>query len=129
MQQNLTQVVQPAPAGTCASYERRRPEETVLYQLVQEHVETFFAQVEAETGAGLPVFVKEEFEAFLACGILASRKRSGIGNDNTHWRCGTNGRWKNQERCSHPWRGFSDLNNSQPGLPVRSFGALCLFTG
>jgi hypothetical protein len=51
-------------------YERWRPEETVLYQLVQEHAETFFAQVEAETGASLPEFVKAEFEAFLECGIL-----------------------------------------------------------
>ncbi len=36
MQQTLNQAVQPAPAGTCATYERRRPEETVLYQLVRE---------------------------------------------------------------------------------------------
>ena len=70
MQQILNQAVQPALADTCASYERRRPEETVLYQLVAEHLETFLAQVEAETGAGLPDFVKEEFEAFLECGIL-----------------------------------------------------------
>ena len=61
-----------AQAGHCAHYERRRPEETVLYQLVQEHAETFFAQVEAETGVGLPEFVKAEFEAFLECGILAN---------------------------------------------------------
>jgi hypothetical protein len=27
--------------------------------------------VELETGAGLPDFVKEEFDAFLECGILA----------------------------------------------------------
>jgi hypothetical protein len=52
-------------------YERRRPEETTLYQLVQEHVETFFAQIEAETGSGLPDFVKDEFGAFLECGVLA----------------------------------------------------------
>ena len=52
-------------------YERRRPEDTVLYQLVQEHLETFLAQVEAETGTALPEFVKAEFEAFLECGILA----------------------------------------------------------
>ena len=58
-------------AGHCVHYERRRPEETVLYQLVQEHAETFFAQVEAETGVGLPEFVKAEFEAFLECGVLA----------------------------------------------------------
>ena len=52
-------------------YQRRRPEETTLYQVVQEHVETFVAQVELETGAGLPQFVKDEFEAFLECGIWA----------------------------------------------------------
>jgi len=39
--------------------------------VVQEHLETFFAQVEAETGASLPDFVKDEFDAFLECGILA----------------------------------------------------------
>ena len=33
--------------------------------------QSFFAQVEAETGASLPEFVKDEFEAFLQCGILA----------------------------------------------------------
>ncbi len=52
-------------------YERRRPEETALYRIVQENVDTFFAQVEAESGASLPAFVKEEFDAFLDCGILA----------------------------------------------------------
>jgi hypothetical protein len=63
--------VQPAPAGRRIHYERRRPEETALYRLVQEHLETFLAQVELETGAGLPDFVREEFDAFLECGILA----------------------------------------------------------
>jgi hypothetical protein len=39
--------------GPAASlYRRRRPEKTTLYQVVQEHVETFFLQVERETGAG-----------------------------------------------------------------------------
>ncbi len=63
--------MQPAPAGRPDPYERRRPEETTLYPLVQEHLETFLAQVELETGAGLPDFVQEEFDAFLQCGILA----------------------------------------------------------
>ena len=53
-------------------YERRRPENTALYQLVQQHVETFFAQVEAETAHGLPAYVKAEFDAFLDCGIRHS---------------------------------------------------------
>jgi hypothetical protein len=51
-------------------YERRRPEETTLYQVVQEQLESFLAQVQAEIGARLPEFIKEEFDAFLECGIL-----------------------------------------------------------
>jgi hypothetical protein len=57
------------PAGF--AYERHRPEETTLYRVVQEELETFLAQVEAQTGSGVPEFVKDEFEAFLECGILA----------------------------------------------------------
>jgi hypothetical protein len=38
---------------------------------VQQHAQTFFAEVERDTGAGLPQFVKDEFDAFLECGILA----------------------------------------------------------
>jgi len=60
--------VQPTPAPDHVHYERRRPEETTIYQLVQENVETFFAQVEVETGTGLPDFVKDEFEAFPSLG-------------------------------------------------------------
>jgi len=53
-------------------YERCLPKTASLYQLVQQHVETFFAQVEAETAHGLPAYVKAEFDAFLDCGILAN---------------------------------------------------------
>ena len=67
----MGQTVQPAPAGDEVRYERRLPEETTLYQVIQEHLETFLAQVETETGASLPNFVKDEFDAFLECGILA----------------------------------------------------------
>ena len=70
-QNNLCQSAQHEAAGNCIYYERRRPEKTILYQLVKEHIETFFAQVETETGSGLPDFVKDEFDAFLECGILA----------------------------------------------------------
>jgi hypothetical protein len=55
-----------APTANPCHYERRRPEETVLYRLVQEHLESFLAQVEAEGGSGLPEFVKGEFDTFLA---------------------------------------------------------------
>ena len=36
-------------------YQRRRPEEGVLYQLVQEYVETFFAEVQARMGGAAEV--------------------------------------------------------------------------
>jgi hypothetical protein len=42
-----------------------------MYRLVQQHAATYFPQAEAETGAGLPRFVQDEFDAFLECGILA----------------------------------------------------------
>ena len=46
----------------------KTPSSTSWYK---KHLETFLAQVEAETGVGLPEFVKAEFDAFLQCGILA----------------------------------------------------------
>jgi hypothetical protein len=66
----MGQAVQRAPAAATVHYERRRPEGTTLYQLVQEHLDTFLAQVEARTGAALPGFVKDEFDAFLECSVL-----------------------------------------------------------
>ena len=62
---------QRAPDGAPIHYERHRPEQTTLYRLVQQHAATFFAQAETEAGADLPQFVKDEFDAFLECGILA----------------------------------------------------------
>ena len=69
----MGRALQPAPAGHPAAfhYERRRPGETTLYQVVQEQLESFLVQVEARTGSGLPDFVKDEFAAYLDCGILA----------------------------------------------------------
>jgi hypothetical protein len=64
----MDKAVQPAPVGKRVHYKQQRPEEATLYTLVQEQVEGFFVQVGRETGAGLPDFVKEEFEAFLQCG-------------------------------------------------------------
>ena len=62
---------QRAPDGAPVHYERHRPEQTMLYRLVQQNAATFFAQAEDAAGADLPRFVKDEFDAFLECGILA----------------------------------------------------------
>jgi hypothetical protein len=54
------------------SYERHRPEETVLFKVLQAHWKTFLAEL--ESGADppvLPAFVICEVEAFFRCGILA----------------------------------------------------------
>lgn len=59
------------PEGTAVHYERHRPEQTTLYRLVQEHAASFIAHTEASTGKALPQYVKDEFEAYLKCGILA----------------------------------------------------------
>ncbi len=38
---------------------------------MQQHAATFFALAEAEAGADLPLFVKDEFDVFLECDVLA----------------------------------------------------------
>jgi hypothetical protein len=59
----MGQAVQPWPSGNPVHYERRRPEVITLYQVVKEHLESLLAQVQAQTGASLPQFVKDEFDA------------------------------------------------------------------
>ena len=50
------------------SYERHRPETTVLYQVVEQHWPDFLER--AEDAGGLPRFVVREIEAYLRCGML-----------------------------------------------------------
>ena len=57
--------------GAPVHYQRHRSEQSTLYRLVLQHAQSFFAQSEETTGASLPQFVKDEFDAFLECGILA----------------------------------------------------------
>ena len=57
--------------GASLHYDRHRPEQTTLYRLVQQHGASFIAHTEAGTGSELPRFIKDEFDAFLDCGILA----------------------------------------------------------
>ena len=57
-----------APRSTTSATAPNGPK---LYQLVQQHAATFFAAVETATDARLPQFVKDEFDAFRECGILA----------------------------------------------------------
>jgi hypothetical protein len=53
-------------------YKRHRPEESVLYKLIQENLETFLERFQLEMGHPLPAFVTKEFYDYLDCGILAN---------------------------------------------------------
>ena len=50
-------------------YARHRPEETLLYQVIDDYYPDFIAQLQAE-GRTLPRFVWREFEDYLKCGRL-----------------------------------------------------------
>ena len=76
-----------APDGAPLHYERHRPEQTTLYRLVQQQAASFIVHTEASTGGELPRFIKDEFDAFLECGIPAHGfLRLGAVNDLTNRR-------------------------------------------
>ena len=53
-------------------YAPRDPAADVLHRVVREHLQTFLAEAaHLRDGEGLPRFVEDEFQAFLACGFLA----------------------------------------------------------
>ena len=53
------------------AYRPRNPETTVLYQVVDEQLETFLAR-QQERDRPVPRFVEEEFRSFLDCGIFST---------------------------------------------------------
>jgi len=67
-----------ARASRADGYARRRPEDTVLHQVLHAHWPAFLER--AEEAGGLPKFVVREFEAYLECGLL----ERGL----VHLRCG-----------------------------------------
>ena len=50
-------------------YQRHRPEQTLLYQIVDEYYPVFTAHL-AGQGRELPAYVRREFEDYLKCGRL-----------------------------------------------------------
>ena len=57
--------------GAGVEYRRRRPELSDFYQVVAESYRTLEAAADQEIIAPLPAFVRDEFEGYLECGILA----------------------------------------------------------
>ncbi len=58
-----------AEGATGPAYERHRPEQSLLYQIVERHYPDFLSAMQAQDRP-LPGYVQEEFEAFLRCGRL-----------------------------------------------------------
>lgn len=61
-----------APDGAPVHYGRHRSEQTRLYRLLQQHAVRVIAHSEVSTGAAHPQLIKDEFDAFLVCSILAN---------------------------------------------------------
>ena len=62
--------VVPVTREGARQYARHKPEETLLFQAVQEHLSSFLCEA-AASGRGMPRYVVQAFEAYLCCGILA----------------------------------------------------------
>ena len=63
--------VEQGPGGAKAKceYARHRPEDTVLYNIIEQHAPSLF-QALGERGVSLPGFVRDEFDAYMRCGRL-----------------------------------------------------------
>ena len=70
MQSRSVATVCHTPAHGTVAYARRQPEATLLYKTLQAHWLESLATIETD-GGELPAFVRDEFEAYFRCGILA----------------------------------------------------------
>ncbi|MBI4705517.1 MAG: hypothetical protein HY744_30860, partial [Deltaproteobacteria bacterium] len=52
----------------CHRYLPRRPEQTVLYQLVRDNLEPFLEHAREHYDKGLPRYVEQELRGYLRCG-------------------------------------------------------------
>ena len=59
-------------SGT-AVYRRRQPERSVVYQVLQDHLETWLAGCRQadEEGSQVATYIEQDFRKYLDCGILA----------------------------------------------------------
>lgn len=55
--------------GDAGRYQRHRPEQTLLYRIVEAYYPAFTAHL-VERGRELPGYVQREFEGYLKCGRL-----------------------------------------------------------
>jgi hypothetical protein len=70
-----------------ATYRRRQPERTVLYQTAQTHLSTWLELTQDESGRSTPAHVERESRRYLECGILAhdAPPRLPTVTSSVHW--------------------------------------------
>ncbi len=124
--QSIGRQPQRAPDGAPVHHERYRPEQTTLYCLVQQHAASFIAHTEVRIGVELPRFIKDEFDAFIECGIPAHgflRLRCGeCGHDKLlafscrrREFCPSCGAWRMSQTAAHR------VDYVIPHVPVRQW--------
>ena len=82
-----------AKQNSAGAYVRRRPEMTLLYQIVREYWPEFQAEL-ANHGKYLPAFVIKEFDEYLKCGRLEHgflRVRCESCHDENWWHLAVRG--------------------------------------
>jgi hypothetical protein len=52
-------------------YQQRNPENSVLYRIIQQHLESFIQHAHESSGQRLPKYVENEFRRYLECGLHA----------------------------------------------------------
>jgi hypothetical protein len=57
----------PLPLG----YRRHKPQDTALYRIMSEHLETFLSEPLTHGAPPYPRYVEREFRRFLTCGVPA----------------------------------------------------------
>jgi len=63
--------------GRASQYERHFPEQTLLYQLIEEYYPAFETQWTAEDRV-LPDYVSQEFDEYLKCGRLEHGRKCSL---------------------------------------------------
>lgn len=59
------------PQDVAGTYERHKPETTLLHSIVREQFETLLAVARESDSDGLPGYVEQAFRKYLDCGVLA----------------------------------------------------------
>ena len=99
------------------SYERRVPEQSLLYRILAENLETFLDRARTEEH-GLPRYVEKELREYLACGVLGHgfvRLRTHGRINCRNWGVETPGR---QGAPTQDWqRQFKEKQRRRAGWP------------